>query len=236
MAARLREHYLKKVVPALTKEFGYTNVMAVPKIEKISINIGLGEATQNAKLMDGAVNELGQIAGQKPVITKASKSIAQFKLREGQSIGCMVTLRGARMYEFFDRLISVAVPRSSRCGAVADGFSCRVATCRSNGAMTTLTVRRAPFRSISTRTVSPDRSPRSTRRTESGVGVGAPFRVRILSPVCRPARPHALAGSDMPRRGPRPSSRSYGYARRSGTGRPSLPSAGREATSTRRPR
>ncbi len=111
MAARLREHYQKKVVPALAKEFGYKNVMAVPKIEKISINIGLGEATQNAKLMDGAVNELGQIAGQKPVITKATKSISQFKLREGQSIGCMVTLRGDHMYEFFDRLVNVALPR-----------------------------------------------------------------------------------------------------------------------------
>ena len=111
MAARLREHYTKKVLPALTKEFGYKNVMAVPKLEKISINIGLGEATQNAKLMDGAVNELGQIAGQKPVVTKATKSIAQFKLREGQSIGCMVTLRGDRMYEFFDRLVNVALPR-----------------------------------------------------------------------------------------------------------------------------
>jgi large subunit ribosomal protein L5 len=111
MAARLREHYQKSAVPALTKEFGYKNVMAVPKIDKITINIGLGEATQNAKLMDGAVGELGQIAGQKPVITKASKSIAAFKLREGMSIGCMVTLRGDRMYEFFDRLVNVALPR-----------------------------------------------------------------------------------------------------------------------------
>ena len=111
MAARLRDKYLTAVVPALTKEFSYTNVMAVPKIDKITINIGMGEATQNAKLMDGAVNELTQIAGQKPVITKATKSIAQFKLREGQSIGCMVTLRGDRMYEFFDRLVNVALPR-----------------------------------------------------------------------------------------------------------------------------
>src|SRR5678815_257975 len=111
MAARLKETYKTKVMPALTKEFGYTNQMAVPRIDKISINIGMGEATQNAKLMDGAVNELTQIAGQKPVITKASKSIAQFKLREGQSIGCMVTLRGDRMYEFFDRLVNVALPR-----------------------------------------------------------------------------------------------------------------------------
>src|SRR5256714_6883271 len=111
MAARLREHYLKAVVPSLSKEFGYKNVMAVPKLDKISVNIGLGEATQNAKLMDGAVNELGQIAGQKPVVTKARKSIAAFKLREGMAIGCMVTLRGDRMYEFFDRLVNVALPR-----------------------------------------------------------------------------------------------------------------------------
>ena len=111
MAARLREKYLKTAVPALTQEFGYKNVMAVPRIDKISINIGMGEATQNAKLMDGAVNELAQIAGQKPVITKATKSIAAFKLREGMSIGCMVTLRGDRMYEFFDRLVNVALLR-----------------------------------------------------------------------------------------------------------------------------
>lgn len=111
MAARLKQHYEKNVVPALTKEFGYTNVMAVPKLEKISLNIGLGEATQNSKLMDGAVNELTMIAGQKPVITKAKKSIAAFKLREGMPIGCMVTLRGQRMYEFLDRLVSVALPR-----------------------------------------------------------------------------------------------------------------------------
>jgi large subunit ribosomal protein L5 len=111
MAARLREHYQKKVIPALTKEFGYTNVMAVPKLEKVSLNIGLGEATQNGKLMDAALTELGQIAGQKPVVTKARKSIAAFKLREGMSIGCMVTLRGERMYEFLDRLMNVALPR-----------------------------------------------------------------------------------------------------------------------------
>jgi large subunit ribosomal protein L5 len=109
--ARLRQVYQQTVLPALTKEFGYKNVMAVPRLDKISINIGMGEATQNAKLMDGAVNELGQIAGQKPVITKAKKSIAAFKLREGMPIGCMVTLRGDRMYEFFDRLVNVALPR-----------------------------------------------------------------------------------------------------------------------------
>jgi large subunit ribosomal protein L5 len=111
MAARLREHYLKTVVPALTKEFGYKNVMAVPKINKVSVNIGLGEATQNPKLMDGAVTELGSIAGQRPLIRKAKKSIAAFKLREGMSIGAMVTLRGDRMYEFLDRLMNVALPR-----------------------------------------------------------------------------------------------------------------------------
>jgi large subunit ribosomal protein L5 len=111
MAARLREHYIQKAIPALQKEFGYKNVMAVPKIEKVSINIGLGEATQNAKLMDGAVNELGSIAGQKPVICKARKSIAAFKLREGMPIGTMVTLRGDRMFEFLDRLMNVALPR-----------------------------------------------------------------------------------------------------------------------------
>ena len=109
--ARLKEHYTKTVVPALTKEFGFKNVMAVPKIEKISINIGMGEATQNSKVLDGAANELGLIAGQKPVITKAKKSIAAFKLREGMPIGVMVTLRGDRMYEFLDRLVTVALPR-----------------------------------------------------------------------------------------------------------------------------
>jgi large subunit ribosomal protein L5 len=111
MAARLKTHYLKTVVPALTKEFGYTNVMAVPKIQKISLNIGMGEATQNSKLIDGAVNELAAIAGQKPVITKARKSIAAFKLRENMPIGVAVTLRGDRMYEFLDRLVNVSLPR-----------------------------------------------------------------------------------------------------------------------------
>jgi large subunit ribosomal protein L5 len=111
MAARLKELYKERVVPALMKEFGYKNVMAVPKLEKITVNIGLGEATQNPKLMDGAVNELALITGQRPVVTKARKSIAAFKLRVGMSIGCMVTLRGDRMYEFFDRLVNVALPR-----------------------------------------------------------------------------------------------------------------------------
>src|SRR5579872_3736351 len=111
MAARLKQHYHKQVIPALTKEFGYKNVMAVPKIDKVVINIGMGEATGNSKLMDGAVTELTAIAGQKPVITKARKSIAAFKLREGMAIGCSVTLRGDRMYEFFDRLVNVSLPR-----------------------------------------------------------------------------------------------------------------------------
>jgi large subunit ribosomal protein L5 len=111
MKPRLKEHYEKSVVPALKKEFNYTNPMAVPKVVKISLNIGLGEATGNPKLMDGAVNELSQIAGQKPVVTKATKSIAAFKLRTGMSIGCAVTLRGDRMFEFLDRLVNVTLPR-----------------------------------------------------------------------------------------------------------------------------
>ncbi|MGE5646969.1 MAG: 50S ribosomal protein L5 [Acidobacteriota bacterium] len=109
--ARLRDQYKNTAVPALIKEFSYPNIMAVPKLEKITINIGMGEATQNPKLMDGAVAELAQISGQKPVVTKARKSIAAFKLRENMSIGTMVTLRGDRMYEFLDRLVNVALPR-----------------------------------------------------------------------------------------------------------------------------
>src|SRR5258707_10390395 len=109
--ARLKHNYKKTVVPALKKEFGYKNVMAVPNVEKVAINIGLGEATQNPKLMDGTVTELSTIAGQKPVVTKAKKSIAAFKLREGMSIGAMVTLRGDRMYEFLDRFMSITLPR-----------------------------------------------------------------------------------------------------------------------------
>jgi large subunit ribosomal protein L5 len=109
--ARLREHYSKNVVAALRKDFNYKNPMAVPKVEKVAINIGLGEATGNSKLMDSAVNELSAIAGQKVVVTKAKKSIAAFKLREGMPIGCMVTLRGDRMFEFLDRLMNVALPR-----------------------------------------------------------------------------------------------------------------------------
>ena len=111
MSARLKEYYRETVVPALTKEFEYKNVMAVPKLEKVSVNMGLGEATQNPKILDAAAKELGQITGQRPVITKARKSIAAFKLREGVSIGCMVTLRGERMFEFLDRLMNVALPR-----------------------------------------------------------------------------------------------------------------------------
>jgi large subunit ribosomal protein L5 len=111
MAARLRELYRGTAVPALMKEFSYTNVMAVPKVDKVTINIGMGEATQNPKLMDSALTELTQIAGQKPVVTKARKSIAAFKLRTGMPIGCMVTLRGDRMYEFLDRLVNVTLPR-----------------------------------------------------------------------------------------------------------------------------
>jgi large subunit ribosomal protein L5 len=111
MAARLREKYAKEIAPALTKEFGYKNPMSVPKLEKIVINMGLGEAIQNAKILDAAVNDLSTVAGQKPVITKAKKSIAAFKLREGMSIGAMVTLRGDRMYEFLDRFVSIALPR-----------------------------------------------------------------------------------------------------------------------------
>ncbi len=111
MAPRLKEKYQKEVVPALVKEFNYRNPMAVPRLRKIVINMGLGEAIQNAKLLDSATVELGQITGQKPVITRAKKSIANFKLRKDMPIGAMVTLRGERMYEFFDRLTSVALPR-----------------------------------------------------------------------------------------------------------------------------
>ena len=111
MAARLQEHYKKVVREALTKEFGYTNPMQVPKIDKIVINMGVGEATADSKKINLAVAELTAIAGQKPVITKARKSIAVFKLREGMSIGCKVTLRKQQMYEFLDRLVNIALPR-----------------------------------------------------------------------------------------------------------------------------
>ena len=108
---RLRERYTQSVVPALAKEFGYTNRMVVPKIEKIVVNMGLGEATGNTKIIDTGADELSRITGQRAVTTRAKKSIAQFKLRKGMPIGAMVTLRGERMYEFFDRLISIALPR-----------------------------------------------------------------------------------------------------------------------------
>ena len=111
MTSRLREKYKKEVVPALTKEFGYKNVMAVPKIEKVVVNMGLGEATANVKIIDTGSDELARITGQKPVTRRSKKSIAQFKVRKGQPIASMVTLRGERMWEFLDRLVSIALPR-----------------------------------------------------------------------------------------------------------------------------
>jgi large subunit ribosomal protein L5 len=111
MAARLKQRYEKEVLPHLVKEMGYKNRLQVPRLDKVVVNIGLGEAIQNAKAMDQAVSELQVITGQKPVVTRARKAIANFKLREGMAIGCMVTLRGNRMYEFFDRLVNVALPR-----------------------------------------------------------------------------------------------------------------------------
>jgi len=107
----LREYYEKECVPALTKEFGYANVMEIPKLEKIVLNMGLGEAVQNPKIIEGAVEELTRIAGQKAVVTKAKKSIATYKLREGMPIGCRVTLRGERMYDFFSKLVNISLPR-----------------------------------------------------------------------------------------------------------------------------
>ena len=109
--ARLRDYYIKEVVPSLVKEFNYKNRMQVPKLDKIVVNMGVGEAIQNIKALESAVADLSMIVGQKPVITKARKSIATFKLRQGMSIGCRVTLSGDRMYEFFDRLVNVALPR-----------------------------------------------------------------------------------------------------------------------------
>jgi large subunit ribosomal protein L5 len=111
MASRLKERYEKEVRQALMKEAGYTNPMQAPRLEKIVVNMGLGEAISNGKIIDASVAQLTAITGQKPVVTKARKSIANFKLRQGQSIGAMVTLRGDRMYEFFDRLVSIALPR-----------------------------------------------------------------------------------------------------------------------------
>ena len=111
MSARLKDKYQKDVMPALKKEFGYKNVMAIPRIEKIVINMGLGEATSNAKIVDVGADEVTKITGQKPVVTRAKKSIAQFKVRKGMPIGTMVTLRGERMWEFLDRLMNIALPR-----------------------------------------------------------------------------------------------------------------------------
>ena len=111
MAARLKQRFKSEILAALMKERGYTNVFQVPRLEKVVINLGLGEAIQNPKILDSAQAELAAITGQRPVITKAKKAIANFKLRKGLPIGCMVTLRGDRMYEFFDRLVNVALPR-----------------------------------------------------------------------------------------------------------------------------
>src|ERR1700752_2279511 len=111
MMSRMHERYRKEVVPALMKRFGRKNPMSVPRVAKVTVNIGMGEASQNVKLLDVAVVELGQIAGQKPIVTRAKKSIANFKIRKGMPIGCCVTLRGDRMYEFLDRLCNVVLPR-----------------------------------------------------------------------------------------------------------------------------
>jgi len=111
MAPRLKERYRNEAVPALMQRFGYRNVMAVPKLSKIVINMGVGEAHTDIKILDSAVEELGAIVGQRPAVTRAKKSIANFKIREGMPIGCMVTLRGDRMYEFFDRLVNLSLPR-----------------------------------------------------------------------------------------------------------------------------
>jgi len=118
--ARLKELYWQKLVPALRQELGYANIMQVPRLEKIVVNMGLGEATQNTKVLESGVNDLSQITGQKPVVTKAHKSIANFKLREGVAIGCAVTLRGERMFEFLDRLVNVALPRVRDFRGVSD--------------------------------------------------------------------------------------------------------------------
>ena len=124
--SRLKEKYQKDVVPALQKEFGYTNVMAVPKIRKVVVNMGLGEATSNAKIIETGADELARITGQKPVTRRSKKSIAQFKVRKGQPVGTMVTLRGDRMWDFLDRLISVALPRVRDFrGVSAKGFDGR---------------------------------------------------------------------------------------------------------------
>jgi large subunit ribosomal protein L5 len=118
--ARLQQRYRNEIVPHLLKELGHTNVYQVPRLERIVLNMGLGEAIQNAKALDAAVAEMTAIAGQRPVVTKARRSISNFKLREGMSIGCMVTLRGPRMYEFLDRLMNVALPRVRDFRGVSD--------------------------------------------------------------------------------------------------------------------
>ena len=124
--SRLRERYEKEAVPGLKKEFGYDNVMAIPRITKVVVNMGLGEATQNAKVVDTGADEIGKITGQKAAVRRAKKSIAQFKVRQGMPIGAMVTLRGERMYEFLDRLMSIALPRVRDFrGVSAKGFDGR---------------------------------------------------------------------------------------------------------------
>ena len=126
MALRLKEKYQKEVVPGLQKEFNYKNPMQVPTVNKVVVNIGMGEAIQNAKAMDAAVSDLATITGQRPVITRAKRSVAAFKLREGMQIGCMVTLRGDRMYQFLDKLMNVALPRLRDFqGVSADAFDGR---------------------------------------------------------------------------------------------------------------
>ena len=111
MSSRLKEQYLKEIVPAMEKKFGYTNTMQVPKLSKIVVNMGVGEAKENAKLLESAMKDMEIITGQKPVMTTAKKSIANFKIREGMKIGCKVTLRGDKMYEFLDRLVNLSLPR-----------------------------------------------------------------------------------------------------------------------------
>ena len=126
MASRLKIRYKEEIIPALQKEFSYTNPMQVPGVHKVVINIGMGEAIQNAKAMDAAVSDLATITGQRPVITRAKRSVATFKLREGMQIGCMVTLRGDRMYQFLDKLMNVALPRLRDFqGVSADAFDGR---------------------------------------------------------------------------------------------------------------
>jgi large subunit ribosomal protein L5 len=126
MTHHLKERYQKEITPSLMKEFGLDNPMQVPRLEKVIINVGVGEALENAKALESAVADVGAVAGQRPVITKARKSIANFKLREGRSIGVKVTLRGERMWSFFDRLVNVALPRTRDFrGVPADGFDGR---------------------------------------------------------------------------------------------------------------